>query len=65
MVEILDNLISRIVEAEREDWIGEIEGLQISLAGAEDKLSQIDRRSPIRVNLGIPTVKPTQNDSAT
>ncbi|MEU6324866.1 hypothetical protein [Streptomyces sp. NPDC047009] len=51
-----DNLIARIAEAEREGWLGEVEGLQVSLAGAEDKLVQIDRRSQQRtvVGLGIP-----------
>ncbi len=29
-------------EAEREGWLGEVEGLKVSLAGAEDKLAQID-----------------------
>ncbi len=62
LVEIRDNLINRITEAEREGWLGEIEGLQSSLAGAEDKLAQIDRRSPGQVHLGMPTLKPTQID---
>jgi hypothetical protein len=56
LVEIRDNLISRIAEAEREGWLGEIEGLQISLAGAEDKLTQIDRRSST-TDLGMPNVR--------
>jgi hypothetical protein len=45
----------RITEAEREGWLGEAEGLKISLAGAEDKLAQIDRRTrPAAVDLGMP-----------
>ncbi len=40
LVEIRDNLIA---EAEREDWLGEVEGLRISLAGAKQKLGQIDQ----------------------
>jgi hypothetical protein len=56
LVEIRDNLVSRIAEAEREGWLGEIEGLKISLAGAEDKLAQIDRRPQTTVNLGMPTL---------
>jgi hypothetical protein len=44
ITEIRDNLVVRIAEAEREGWLGEIEGLKISLAGANDKLDQIDRR---------------------
>ena len=45
IAQIRDNLIARIAEAEREGWVGEVEGLKISLAGAEDKLTQIHRRS--------------------
>ncbi|WP_067479811.1 hypothetical protein [Nocardia amamiensis] len=57
LVEIRDNLIDRIAEAEREGWLGEVEGLKISLAGAEDKLTQLDRRTRTTtapVDLGIP-----------
>ncbi|HEY1698520.1 MAG TPA: site-specific integrase [Trebonia sp.] len=57
IVEIRDNLIDRIAEADREGWLGEVEGLNISLAGANDKLAQLDRRSPATatVDLGMPT----------
>jgi hypothetical protein len=56
IAEYRDNLIARIAEAEREGWLGEIEGLKISLAGADDKLAQIDRRSQsaAAVTLGMP-----------
>ena len=56
LAEIRDNLIARIAEAEREGWLGEVEGLQVSLAGAQDKLAQLDaeaRRSHA-VSLGMP-----------
>jgi hypothetical protein len=58
LLEIRDNLSARIAEAEREGWLGEVEGLQVSLAGAEDKLAQIDRRNRqiTTTELGIPTV---------
>jgi hypothetical protein len=57
IAEIRDNLTARIAEAEHEGWLGEVEGLKISLAGANDKLAQIDRRSPpaAPVNVGMPT----------
>jgi hypothetical protein len=55
IVEIRDNLQARIAEAEREGWLGEVEGLQVSLAGANDKLAQIDRRPVGPVDLGIPS----------
>jgi len=55
LADIRDNLIARIAEAEREGWLGEVEGLQITLAGAEDKLTQVDRRRPgTSTDLGIP-----------
>jgi len=57
IAEIRDNLIARIAEAEREGWLGEIEGLKVSLAGADDKLAQIDRRARSQpVDLGIPLI---------
>jgi hypothetical protein len=49
---------ARIAEAEREGWLGEIEGLKVSLAGAADKLAQIDRRTghdgPVSLGATIP-----------
>jgi hypothetical protein len=58
-------LIARIDEAEREGWLGEVGGLQVSLAGAEEKLAQLDRRRGIRtiVDLGIPTPSKGAKDS--
>ena len=55
IAEIRDNLLARIAEAEHEGWPGEVEGLKISLAGAQDKLAQIDRRSHHTTDLGMPT----------
>ncbi|MFH8485322.1 tyrosine-type recombinase/integrase [Streptomyces longisporoflavus] len=60
LAEIRDNLIARVIEAETEGWLGEVEGLQISLAGAEEKLSQLDvqiSRQQESVDLGIPTFR--------
>jgi len=54
---IRDNLAARISEAEREGWLGEIEGLKISLAGADDKLAQINRRSGTSAFLGVPSIR--------
>jgi integrase len=54
--EIRDNLLARIDEARREGWLGEVDGLQVSLAGARQKLAQLDeldaRHSAI--HLGMP-----------
>jgi len=59
LTEIRASLTARIAEAQREGWAGEVEGLQISLAGAGEKLAQIDRRSRngATVNLGLPTTR--------
>jgi hypothetical protein len=59
LTEIRANLTDRITEAQRERWAGEVEGLQVSLAGAEEKLAQIDRRSRngATVGLGLPAVR--------
>ncbi|WP_330256889.1 hypothetical protein OG874_21400 [Nocardia sp. NBC_00565] len=43
--QIRDNLTTRITEAEREGWLGEAEGLRVSLAAANDKLAQLDQRT--------------------
>ena len=53
--ELLDPAV--IAEVEREGWLGEIEGLKVSLAGTEDKLAQIDaslQRQDQAVHLGMP-----------
>jgi integrase len=57
LTEIRDNLTARIAEAEREGWLGEMEGLKISLAGAEDKLTQISRRTNTTADLGLPSIR--------
>jgi len=58
LIDIRDNLIARVTEAQREGWLGEVEGLQLSLAGAQDKLAQIDRRATTTVDLGLPRLGP-------
>jgi hypothetical protein len=67
IAEIRDNLLDRIAEAEREGWLGEVDGLKVSLAGAEDKLAQIDRRPgrPATVDLGIPAAAGPQQKAST
>jgi len=55
--EIRDNLIARVSEAQREGWTGEAEGLQVSLAAANNKLAQVDgliARRRTAVSLGMP-----------
>ena len=59
LLDVRENLLARIEEARREGWLGEVEGLQISLAGARTKLAQVEQmtstgpRQPVQ--LGIPT----------
>jgi hypothetical protein len=58
LLQIRDNLIARIAEAESHRWLGEAEGLKVSLAGAHAKLAQMDQITARRdqtVHLGIPT----------
>ncbi len=61
LIDIRDNLTARIAEAQREGWLGEIEGLEVSLAGATEKITQIDQRSDTPrssvVVLGNPTAR--------
>jgi hypothetical protein len=59
LTEIRDNLTARIAEAEREGWLGEVEGLTISRAGVEEKLAQINRkaRTGATADLGLPTMR--------
>jgi hypothetical protein len=46
----------RHARLQREGWIGEVEGLEISLAGAEEKLTQLDAAlAPSVIHLGLPT----------
>ncbi len=56
ILQIRGNLHDRIAEAEREGWAGEAEGLKVSLAGAEQKLAQLEQmaRRAATVHLGIP-----------
>ncbi|MFE9466712.1 hypothetical protein ACFYNW_24125 [Streptomyces virginiae] len=62
-MEIRGNLLDRIAEAEREGWLGEIEGVRVSLAGAEDKLGQINRRAQTApISLGTPTTRSTDRE---
>jgi hypothetical protein len=45
LVEIVANLRDRIAEARLNAWLGEIEGLTVSLQAATMKLADLDRSS--------------------
>ncbi|MET8454737.1 site-specific integrase, partial [Streptomyces sp. NPDC005209] len=60
LVDIRDNLLARILETEREGWLGEIQGLQSSLTRAEEKLTHLDpqiSRQQESVDLAIPAFR--------
>lgn len=57
LVEIRDNLRKRITEAESEGWLGEVEGLSVSLDAADQKISQLDERDSRKTSpvfIGVP-----------
>ena len=55
---IIANLEDRVREASQRGWLGEVDGLQASLASAHQKLEQMRRRlaQPPVVPLGTPTI---------
>jgi hypothetical protein len=44
LAEITRNLTDRIAEARTNGWLGEVEGLQVSLDAARSKLAALDRQ---------------------
>lgn len=61
--QIITNLNDRIVEATERGWLGEDEGLQVSLTAARQKLEQTHRAArsgprPGLTLLGTPIVRP-------
>jgi integrase len=65
LVEIRDNLLARIAEAREHSWLGEVDGLQISLDGARQKLGQLDQLADRRrIPLNMPTFTQTAGRSS-
>lgn len=56
LIEIIDNLQERTKEAKAQGWLGEIEGLAISIAAAEQKLQRMQKI----VTLGLPGARHTE-----
>jgi len=56
LTEIIHNLHERITEARMNGWLGEVQGLQVSLEAAKRKLASLDRS--IGVPRGFRTVHP-------
>ena len=60
LIEIIRNLTDRIDEARTNGWLGEVQGLQISLDAARIKLASLDRTSRSAgsiTQLGIPMIR--------
>ncbi len=60
LIEIIRNLTDRIDEARANGWLGEVQGLQISLDAARAKLVSLDRTSRSSgsiTQLGIPMIR--------
>jgi hypothetical protein len=61
LVEIAHNLTDRIAEARANGWLGEVQGLQISLDAARKKLTSLDRLARNTalgpINIGMPAVR--------
>jgi hypothetical protein len=53
-----DSLAARVTEAREQGWLGELEGLQVSLATVRGKLQALDARTarqPAVTDLGMPS----------
>ena len=57
LVSIIRNLADRIREARTYGWLGEVEGLKVSLDAAARKLVGLDRQRHPVADLGIPTLR--------
>ncbi|MFD1211156.1 tyrosine-type recombinase/integrase [Arthrobacter sp. GCM10027362] len=61
-IDIRNNLRDRIIEAKENGWFGEVEGLEVSLLAAEDKIRRLrglTDRPDEPTFLGLPSVRPT------
>ena len=60
-------MTARIAEAEREGWMGEAEGLRVSLTATEGKLAYLDERArrAATISLGMPTFREIAGRAAT
>jgi integrase len=64
LVEILDNLKARLAEAHQQGWLGDVEGLETTIAGAEQKLAAMRRAAtpatgPVEFRRRVPSASPT------
>jgi hypothetical protein len=57
LILIHDSLAARVTEAMAQGWLGELEGLRVSLATVTEKLQSLDARitrQPAVTDLGMP-----------
>jgi len=62
--QIVANLHDRLAEARERGWLGEVDGLEASIAGADQKLTTMRRTgnpSTTTVQLGLPTILSPSN----
>jgi hypothetical protein len=66
LAEIIRNLADRISKARINGWLGEVEGLQVSLTAARAKLAALDRTArntaPGTADLGMPAYRPARQE---
>ena len=65
LAEIIHNLRERITEARMNGWLGEVQGLQVSLEAAKRKLASLDRSIERNcrtgtADLGMPIISDAQ-----
>jgi hypothetical protein len=63
LAEIIANLGDRITEARASGWLGEVQGLQVSLDAARAKLASLAKAEQAhsgQADLGIPTIRGTR-----
>lgn len=55
LLQLRDNLVDRIAKAHYEGWLGEVDGLTVSLDATRNKLIQLDaigtRRQPVTIGM--------------
>jgi hypothetical protein len=54
LLEIRDNLLARIDEARKHGWLGEVDGLNVSLSAANNKIAQLEESARRTTDLGMP-----------
>jgi hypothetical protein len=68
LVEIIHNLTDRIAEARLNGWLGEVQGLQVNLTAANNKITALDRlrrdQTP-HTALGLPQIRQSGEHTGT